>query len=190
VWTATSNQPWVRITGPTGSGTGQFIVSVVNPGSGVGTYSATITVSAPNVGLTRTLPVSFTIQQGAGGTPFGSFDTPVAGASVQGSISVTGWSLDDQAVSRVEIWRDPVAGETPYSGSGPGNGRVFVANALFIDGSRPDIEAAYTNNPMAYRSGWGYLLLTWGLPQQGNGTFTLHAAAFDNEGRWSSLRAR
>ncbi|MBW2593848.1 MAG: hypothetical protein JRE58_12765, partial [Deltaproteobacteria bacterium] len=36
--------------------------------------------------------------------------------------------------------------------------------------------------PRAYRAGWGYMLLTNFLPNQGNGTFTLHAIAYDGSG--------
>jgi hypothetical protein len=123
--------------------------------------------------------------------PFGVFDTPVAGATVRGSIAVTGWALDRVAVDRVEIWRDLAAGETtaPYIGPGPGNGKVFIANAFFVPGARPDVVAAYspTHMPMTYRAGWGYLLLTQGLWNQGNGTFTLYAFAFDTAGQSAEL---
>ena len=40
--------------------------------------------------------------------------------------------------------RDLAPGETtpPYYGPGqPGHGKVFVANALFVEGARPDVEA-------------------------------------------------
>jgi hypothetical protein len=56
-----------------------------------------------------------------------------------------------------------------------------------IAGSRPDIEAAFPTVPHANRAGWGYLLLTWALPNQGNGPVTLYAFAFDQEGRHSTL---
>lgn len=40
---------------------------------------------------------------------------------------------------------------------------------------------------MDYRSGWGYSMLTWGLWDQGNGRYTLHAIAVDTEGQIASL---
>ena len=55
----------------------------------------------------------------------------------------------------------------------PRNGKVFIANATFVDGARPDVEALYPTTPADYRAGWGYLMLTWGLWNQGNGTYTL-----------------
>jgi hypothetical protein len=72
---------------------------------------------------------------------------------------------------------------TPFSGPGhPGHGKVFIARPLFISGSRTDVQTTYASHPFADRAGWGYLLLTWGLWNQGNGPVTLHAFAFDVEG--------
>jgi hypothetical protein len=126
--------------------------------------------------------------------PFGSFDTPADGASgLQGSIAVTGWALDDIEVDRVELWRDLAAGETtgPFNAPGhPGHGKVFLANAAWVSGSRPDVETAYPRHPVPYRAGWGYLLLTQGLWRQGNGTYTLYAVAFDKEGRSRTLGSK
>jgi YVTN family beta-propeller protein len=126
-------------------------------------------------------------------SPFGSFDAPAQGASnLSGSISVTGWALDDGGVDRVDIWRDLVPGETtpPFTGGGLGQGKVFIASAPFVSGARPDIEAAYPTWPNANRSGWGYLLLTYGLWNQGNGTYTLHAFAYDHDGNGTVLGSK
>jgi hypothetical protein len=127
-----------------------------------------------------------------GTAPFGAFDTPAAGATIEGSIAVTGWALDDVGIDRVEIWRDLTTGETtvPYQGPGPGNGKVYVATPPFVTGARPDVEAAYPNYPFANRAGWGYLLLTWGLWNQGNGPFTFYAFAFDQEGNATTQGTR
>src|SRR4029077_19746351 len=86
-------------------------------------------------------------------------------------------------------WRDKVAGETTpvYTGGGPGNGKIFIATPLFISGARPDVEAAYGTLPLASRAGWGYLLLTWGLWNQGNSSFTLYAFAYDQDGHATTL---
>lgn len=132
-----------------------------------------------------------TVQSGSQ-PPIGAFDTPAEGASVAGSIAVTGWALDDTGVDRVEIWRDLQPGETtpPHTGSGPGNGKVFVARAPFVSGARSDIEAAYPTWPNANRAGWGYLMLTYGLWGQGNGSYVLHAVAFDQEGNATVLGSK
>jgi len=124
--------------------------------------------------------------------PFGSFDTPASTTTPQqGSIAVTGWALDNVGVSRVEIWRDLQPGEptVPFAGSpsDPRNGKVFIANATFVEGARPDVEALYRTLPLASRAGWGYLMLTWGLWNQGNGTYSFHAYAFDGDANVTTL---
>jgi hypothetical protein len=67
---------------------------------------------------------------------------------------------------------------------------VFIAIATFVDGARPDLEALVPNMPFAYRAGWGYLLLTWGLWNQGNGPYTFYAFAFDQEGNVTTLGSK
>jgi len=107
---------------------------------------------------------------------------------------VTGWTLDNIGVQRVELWRDVQPGETtrPFSSTpaDPRNGKVFIASPTFVDGARPDIEALYPSTPASYRSGWGYLMLTWGLWDQGNGTYRIHAFAIDQENNVTTIGSK
>jgi hypothetical protein len=98
---------------------------------------------------------------------------------VSGSIPVTGWALDDLEVMSVKIYRDPVTGE--------GSERVYIGDAVFVEGARPDVEQEYPGYPWNYRAGWGYMLLTNMFPNQGNGAFTLYADAGDKEGNIVTL---
>jgi hypothetical protein len=191
-WTATADQPWVLIAPAAGAGSGQLTVGLdsMKLPAGATSASATVTLAGASTSLGATIPVSVSIQATAStSAPFGAFDMPIAGANVSGSFAVTGWALDDIGVQRVELWRDLVSGETtaPYAGPGPGTGKVFIANALFVPNSRPDVEAAYPAYPLASRAGWGYLLLTYGLWGQGNGTYTLYAFAYDQDGHVTTL---
>jgi len=195
-WSASTDQPWVKITNGSGTGNGAFTVEIINPGNVLGTTtSASAVVRVTSAGASNSpqaVVVVLTLQQAsASQAPFGVFDTPADGATnLTGSIAVTGWALDDKGIDRVEIWRDPVAGETttPYYGPGqPGHGKIFVAAPLFITGSRADIEGLYPNYPFSNRAGWGYLLLSWGLWNQGNATYTLYAFAFDTDGHSAAL---
>jgi hypothetical protein len=185
-WSVTSSATWVNITGGSGAGAGTFTVAVK-----AGTYpsgtvlSGTITVTAPGV---PNSPLSFPIELRAYATtsgPKGFVDSPAKNAQVVGAIGVTGWAIDDIGVSHVSLWRDPIAGET---GSAP-NGKVFIGNAVQVDGTRPDVDAAQSK-PFDFRAGWGYLLLTNMLPNQGNGTFTLFVYADDPEGHTVLLGSR
>jgi hypothetical protein len=118
------------------------------------------------------------------GVPFGVVDTPLQHSTgITGSIAVTGWALDDLGVTAVRIVRDRVADE-------PAGQRVPVGNAVQIAGARPDIAASYPWHPNNTRAGWGYLLLTNMLPNQGNGTFTFHIFADDANGNATLLGSR
>jgi hypothetical protein len=116
--------------------------------------------------------------------PFGSFDTPLDGSTVMSSIPVTGWALDDFGVSHVKIYRDAVAAEQS-------NGAlVYIGDADFVEGARPDVAQAYPDYPNNNSAGWGYMLLTNTLPNNGNGTFKLHAIASDVEGAVTPLGSK
>jgi hypothetical protein len=118
--------------------------------------------------------------------PFGSFDTPVQGASgVTGAIPVTGWALDDVEVTGVKIKRDPHPSDPPAAIGA--DGRVFIGDATFVEGARPDVEAAYPGYPGNTRAGWGYMLLSNFLPNGGNGTYILYAVAADSDGQTVTL---
>ncbi|MCP5108543.1 MAG: right-handed parallel beta-helix repeat-containing protein [bacterium] len=110
-----------------------------------------------------------------GGVPFGQFATPIDGSTVSGSIAVTGWALDDEGVDHVSIYRED-------SGT-----LVYIGEAVFVEGARPDIETAYPGYPGNSAAGWGYMMLTHFLPNGGNGTFTLHAVASDSGGNSVTL---
>jgi hypothetical protein len=197
-WTAASTTPWLGVSPTSGSGsttltistqfasglaasqTGRINLALTGAGNTAGPVNVTLTI------VTDTAPVS---------RPFGVVDTPVGDATVlAGSIAVTGWTLDNIGVRRVELWRDLQPGETtpPFAGTptDPRTGKVFIANATFVDGARPDIEGLYPTTPVAYRAGWGYLLLTWGLWNQGNGTYKLYAFAFDLENNAGTIGSK
>ena len=168
---AVANDPWITV-------------------DGVTTINATFTAAAnsaatPRTGTVTIGPRIFTVFQGGttAAPPFGTVDTPLDGSSANGSIPVTGWALDDLGVSRVDIYRDPVGSETPGV-------PVYIGQATFVTGARPDVEAVYPSMPFANRAGWGYLLLTNMLPNQGNGTFRLLAYAIDADGAATLLGAK
>jgi hypothetical protein len=94
-------------------------------------------------------------------------------------------------VTRVTVCRDAVAGEiAPKDSNCGGNPRVYVGDAVFVDGARPDVQAGNSTLPFSSRAGWGYLLLTNVLPALGNGTFTLRTYAFDAVGQVTALGSK
>ncbi len=117
--------------------------------------------------------------------PFGVVDTPAQNATVVGSMGMTGWVVDDIGVTFVKIYRQAIPGEPADA-----LGRVFIGDANLVEGARPDIEAANPTAPFNYRAGWGYLVLTNFLPNQGNGTFVFQAYAYDKDGHETFLGQR
>lgn len=162
----------------------------LSPSSGIGSAAVTVTVEPNDAVVTHAEDTSvggqlLTVTQAGLSTqgPFGFIDTPRDGASgLSGAIALTGWALDDVGVDRVEIFRDPAAGEPQVP--------IPVGTASFVDGVRPDVQAAFPSLPFASRAGWGHMLLTNMLPGGGNGTYRLYFYAHDIEGQRTFLGAR
>jgi hypothetical protein len=169
--------------GQTITGAGDFVSVVSN------TPSEVMFRVEANTGpaRSRTLTIGrrvFVINQG-GATPqppFGTVDGPLDGAQVSGSMAVGGWALDDLEVRRVQVYRDPVGGE--------GASQIYLGDAVFVPGARPDVRDAYPSYPRNDRAGWGFLVLTNMLPNQGNGAYRIYVYAEDPEGLRSLLGAR
>ena len=181
-------------------------MSVTNPGDVIGSatsLSATITVSEPAIGLTTTLPVSLSVVNFRLARPrFRSVwsTRPERHDRNHRIDSVTGWALDDVGVSRVTLYRNCLDIDNPAACQNvSGNSLVLIGDAAFVGGARPDVEATYPALPLAYRAGWGYLLLTNMLPHVtppinpaggGQGSITLYAFAIDAENQRVLLGTR
>ncbi len=176
-WTAYSETVWLSISPNSGIGHGVITISINPSGLSIGTFTGFITVSDPYAGNSpQTTSVALTIyDDGSTTIPFGEFATPAHGATVSGSIPVTGWALDDIGVENVKIYR------------GEGKNLIYIGDAVFVEGARPDVEQSYPEYPMNYKAGWGYMMLTNFLPNGGNGTFKIHAIATDIEGNQITL---
>jgi hypothetical protein len=183
-WTDAADADWLNCNPASGTGPAVVTVSINPSGLLPGTYHGTITITDPQA-TNSPQAVNITLavyDAGSTNLPFGSFDTPIHGAVVRGSIPVTGWALDNIGIESVKIYRDPAAGE--------GSGLVYIGAAVIVEGARPDIETVFLDYPNNYKAGWGYLMLTNGLPEKGNGTFTLYANALDKEGNLVNLGIR
>ncbi len=186
-WQASAGENWIEVNPAGGVGDGVIQIGVQDTSLPAGTYTGTVTVTDPKAwNSPRIINVSLTVYaSGADSAPFGVFDSPLDGSTVSGNIPITGWALDDIEVSHVEIKRAPVAADPPAA-VGP-DGLISVGNVIFVKGARPDVEAFYPLFPRAEQAGWGYMMLTNFLPNQGNGTFTLYAFAYDETGHKVAL---
>ncbi len=181
-WTVTGDAAWLDYSPASGTNNGEVSVWVDPAGLTPGTYTGTITVSAPAAANSpQTVTVKLVVYSTTTG-PDGRVDTPVNGSTVSGSIPVTGWAVDDIGFKEVMIYRR----DNHY-----GKWReIYIGTGLFVEGARPDVEALFPNSPMNYMAGWGYMLLTNCLPNEGNGTFTIFADGIDLEGNRKMLGYR
>jgi hypothetical protein len=179
-WEITDNVNWLAYSAESGQGAGSITVTADPTGLAAGSYAAVIAVSDLNASNTPQI-VNVYLEVYPSGTttkPFGKFATPKDGSIVSGSVPVTGWALDDIGVDSVKLY------------SQEGTALVYIGDALFVEGARPDVEQAFPTYPSAYKAGWGYMLLTYFLPDEENveiRTFTLHAIAVDKEGTQVTL---
>jgi hypothetical protein len=182
-WQATKNASWLTVSPTSWIGDGALTVGIDNSGLGPGSFSGVVTVTDPAASNSpQRITVNLTIYAAGGdGFPFGVFETPVSGSRVYGNISVTGWALDDIEVKKVEIKRAPDVDDSPsvidYEGL------VYIGDACFVRGARPDVQNLYPTYPRSDCAGWGYMLLSYFLPRGGNGNFRLIAVAVDSSGR-------
>ncbi len=178
-WSITQDCSWLTCT-PT-SGTNNAIITVsTNPaGLAVGTYTATITISATNaIGSPAQVPVTLNVYNpGAASTPFGYFDSPLPGTLVEGSVPFTGWALDSIGIKDVKIYLED------------NQTLVYIGDGVFVNGARPDVENSFPGYPQSNKAGWGYMMLTNFLPR-GNGTFTFFAIATNWQGVQVTLDTR
>ena len=185
-WNLSSNKEWLEMIPNTGKGEGYFEVIPKTDGLYNGVYFdendfGVITVrSSSNTAIPeQEIGVNVDLYREGDNTssPFGSFDTPESGSTVQSSVPITGWVLDDVGVEKVEIYREE-------------NGKNYlIGDAILVDGARPDIETQYPNYPNNSRAGWGYMLLTNFLPN-GDGNYKLTAIAHDVEGNQTTLGSK
>lgn len=179
-WTVSTDAPWLSLSPGSGTNAGTVTVTCNPQGLMTGTHHATITVTAPNASNSpRTVSVTLkVIPPGGGMNPIGHVETPADGASVSGSIAVTGWALDDTGVESVKVYNNTNMGE------------VFLGDANFVEGQNYDIIGSYPQYPNVYQAGWGYMLLTNFLPGGGNGTYQITTYATDLDGNKSFLGSR
>ena len=176
-WTLTEDASWLNVSPSSGTNSGLVTVTVDPTGLAAGTYNKSIQVSDSNAtNSPQTVAVTFTVkEEGQDDPPFGSFDTPADNSNVCSSIPVTGWALDDIDVANVQLF---------YYNEGE---RVYIGDAVFVEGARPDVQSAFPAYPNNSKAGWGYMLLTNFLPNGGNGTFILEAVVTDSNGQEVSL---
>jgi hypothetical protein len=195
-WTATSTRPWLQVSPASGTGPATLSLTVIPdpnlPAAGTADGAIIFTYSgaanAPGPVLVRINLIAM----GQSATPIGTVDTPLDNATgVTGAVPFTGWALDDVEVMRVNVCRQPVSGENVAATElCAGAQQVFLGSAFFVDGARPDVQSAFPAYPLNGRGGWGFMVLTNMLPNQGNGAYQFVLYAQDREARFSLIGMR
>lgn len=195
-WSATPSAPWLSVSPASGNTPAKLTVSIraaslpALPGS----LAASIRIAGEGIAdAPVTVPVALSLfAPGGSAPPYGAIEWPNSypnqlDLSYSGTVAVSGWALDDIGVEKVRIYRDAVSGEPGYAV----NARVYVADAVFVPGARPEIEKTYATAPNSQRAAWGYAMLSNFLPNPGgapgNGWYKLSAYATDVEGREALL---
>jgi hypothetical protein len=193
-WTATPSQPWITVSPSSGTGSANLTISVAPAGLTLGSFNGSVTIAL--TGTTSTVgPISVglrTLANGTSANPVGTVDTPLNNATgITGAVPFTGWAIDDIEITRATLCRAAFGGEVaPVDPNCGGLAQIYVGDAVFIDGARPDVQATFPGVPRNSRAGWGFMVLTNMLPGQGNGTYTFYSHAFDREGHSLLLGTR
>jgi hypothetical protein len=132
-------------------------------GSHVITACATDTDAAPDVGCSNSVTVTVSL-----GPPAVWIDSPVQGATVVGTVTVTGWALDNIT-----------AAGTPISSVQVKVDGNVVGNATYGNIARPDVCVAIGARPGCPNVGFSYALNTALLTA---GVHTITACATDTDG--------
>jgi hypothetical protein len=170
-WAAAAQVSWINAAPASGTGERTVTISVDPSGLGVGEHSSIITVSDPEAANSpQIVEVSLTVKKALPDQPpFGEFALPRDGTSgVTGSIAVTGWALAAKGVASVKIYREV------------DEKLLYIGDAVFVEGARPDVEKAHPDYPNNSSAGWGYMLLTNFLP---DGELVLKAIAISSTGK-------
>ncbi|MGD2085930.1 MAG: Ig-like domain-containing protein [Candidatus Aminicenantes bacterium] len=117
--------------------------------------------------------------------PFGSFELPANGASVSGSIPISGWALDDTMITSIKIYYSDASAA---AANDPDNWYLIEDDVKFLFGARPDVAYQYSDNYYSDWAGWGYMCLTYFLPNGGIGPYMLHVVTTNiagNSTTWS-----
>lgn len=125
---------------------------------------------ADQVEVIDTIPVTFRCDDDLDEDAFGSIDLPVEGDFFGGVVMVTGWALDPDGVTQVQVFVD---------GS-------FVGNAT-RGFSRPEVAADHPGLPQSASAGWSFALDTRALA---DGHHQLQVVVADPLGRTTVIGER
>ena len=173
-WRISASAKWLEVSPAFGQNTGIVTVSADEEQVPDSMTTATVDIEAEGAANSpQELHVTATLIQN-NAPPFGEITRSGGFSILSGNIPITGWALDDKGVQSVKIYRYPQAGE--------GSDLVYIGDAVFVEGARPDIQQAYPGYPLNYQAGWSGTLYSHLLPRDGNGMYEIIIKASDTDG--------
>jgi hypothetical protein len=149
-WTAASTGAWLTVSPTSGAGSATVTLSAP-PNLTAAPLNATVTASG----------LSFSVSQPVNSPPVLHIESPVSGASVYGTVSVSGWAIDNATpIATIQINIDGVTAGYATSTS------------------RADVCAAYGSRPGCPNVGFVYSLNTSSLS---SGAHTISVIATDSD---------
>ncbi|MET4258466.1 MoaA/NifB/PqqE/SkfB family radical SAM enzyme [Bradyrhizobium sp. S3.12.5] len=122
-------------------------------------------------------------------TPFGYVDSPAASdVHAQNAVHFEGWALDRKGLSRISLEREALPGE-PRTLLNE-RGLIRVCDVAVINGSRPDVGAAFPGYPNRSRAGWSVQLRREMISQEDEFEASLHVIAFNIDGETAEIAKR
>jgi sulfatase maturation enzyme AslB (radical SAM superfamily) len=121
--------------------------------------------------------------------PFGYLDLPTENdACAANAIQFMGWALDDLAVTRISVEREPFPQEDSQMING--RGQIEIGDARILNGSRPDVAQAFPHHPHNCRAGWSFELRREMISQKETFTTAIHIVAHNKAGRFAEIGKR
>lgn len=189
-WGAAAEQEWLYVRPLRGIGKGMIQIGVKYSRLNPGNYQGQIRIFASKTNNSpQEIKVHLTVyEKGKSVSPFGFIDIPGENQKITSPfMKMEGWALDDIEVVRISIKRDPLPNESFLIDP---DGLVFLGDAVFLEGSRQDVQQAFPGFPLNHRAGWLFLFGPKELSGLSDLTFEIHAIAVDKEGYKKDLGQR
>jgi len=192
-WRAEVTAAWLQVEPERGTAPSRIAIGIrgasVPVAAGTQTSDVVIRIGSGPGATVRVVHVTLNVLGRNSQPPFGFFDVPAGNITLTNEpVRLFGWALDDIAATDVEVCRDCTPEEIP----GPGcsdTSKALMGHAIFIDGARPDVVAAFPATPRNTFSSWSFPIDPADIPRS-RGPLAIYAIAHDVDGHATLLGTR
>lgn len=182
-WQIAKQGDWFEVNPASGRGKAWIQVTIKGKEMAPGNYRGRLVFRFPGSGRRdKIVGLNLTVYaQGNTLPPAGWIDLPTEGEKVSPhGFLVAGWALDDIEVTEVTVKREALTDEEKNRADA--GGLIFLGQAAFHAGIRPDVQKLHPEKPLNYRSGWGFMVEPQHLPPVKNASFKIFVFFKDKEG--------